>query len=40
MLIMHWEDVCYEILVYKSKLSKIKTFPFPKVQLSQKGYLC
>ena len=32
MLIMGWEDVCYEILNYKSKLSQIKTCAFPWVQ--------
>ena len=31
MLIMHWEEVCYEIIVYKSKLSQIKTFPWAEI---------
>ena len=37
MLPMRWE-VCYEILVYQSKLSQIKTSTFPWVQFSEKGY--
>ena len=39
MLIMCWEEVCHEILVYKSKLSQIKTSTFLWVQLPEKGYV-
>ena len=37
---MCWEEVCSEILVYKSELSKIKTFTSLQVQFSGKGKLC
>ena len=36
MLIIDWEEVCYEILVYKLKLSQLKTSTFPWVQSSEK----
>ena len=36
MLIMGREEVCYEILVYKLKLSQLKTSTFPWVQSSEK----
>ena len=37
MLTVHWE-VCYEILVYKSQISQIKTSIFRWVEFSEKGY--
>ena len=39
MLITRWEEVCYEILVYKSKLSQFKTSTFPWVQFSEKWHV-
>ena len=40
MFAMHSEENCYEIHVYKSKLSHVKTLTFPSVQFYEKGYLC
>ena len=38
MLIVLWEEVCYEVLVYISQLSQTKTSMFLRVQFSEKGY--
>ena len=37
---MAWEEACYEILIYKSKLSQNKTYPFLWVQFTEKWHLC
>ena len=36
---MRWEEVYFEIFVYKSNLSQIETSTFPCVQSSGKIYL-
>ena len=37
MLLMNWQEVCYEILVYKSKLSKLLLFF--EVSILRKDYV-